>query len=95
VRASGFTYPDPPAAESDKRWAGRGGQDSAWQPPGQDEIAVAVADEACRLKVDYSGARKRAYSSAQEQIIADNRPAIDRLSDLLKVRYANAVKLLS
>ncbi|MEO3892718.1 hypothetical protein [Nonomuraea sp. B5E05] len=95
MRASGFTYPDPPAAESDKRWAGRGGQDSAWQPPGKDEIAVAVADEACRLKVDYSGARKRAYASAQEKIIAANRPTIDRLSNLLKVRYANAAKILS
>ncbi|MEV4092024.1 hypothetical protein [Streptosporangium saharense] len=94
MRASGFTYPDPPAAETDRRWAGRG-QDGAWRPPGKDEIAVAVADEACRLKVDYSGARKRAYTSAQEKIIAANHPTVDRLSNLLRTRYTNAVRILS
>ncbi len=94
MRASGFIYPDPPSAESDKRWAGRGGQDSAGQSPGKDEIAVSVADEACRLKVDYSGVRKRAYASAQGKIIAANRLTLDRLSGLLKARYANAVKIL-
>ncbi len=94
MRRSGYGYTMPAEAEADKRWAGRGDTE-AWRQPTADEIKTALADERCRLQVDYSGARLAAYADAQRTVIARHEQEINRLKTLLRTRYANALKVMS
>lgn len=95
MRAAGYDYTMPTEAEVDDRWAGRGDTEGPWQPPAADEIATAVADERCRLQIDYSGARLAAYADAQRAIIAQHGQEVDRLKALLSTRHTNALKVMS
>ncbi|MBB6546140.1 hypothetical protein [Nonomuraea rubra] len=96
MKAKGFGYGRPSDAEHDPRWAGRrevpDGKHLA--PPTKEELETATADEQCRLQVNYSGARKAAWSEAQRNIIAARTEQLERLRNLQQTRYRNALKVL-
>jgi hypothetical protein len=48
----------------------------------------------CRIQANYSGAKRAAYTEAQERIIGVNREKLERLRFLLQTRYENAVDVL-
>ncbi|WP_449062024.1 hypothetical protein [Planomonospora algeriensis] len=93
MRKKGFSYEKPFDAQGDQRWqlgdTGRGRRTVS-----ELEIKTAVADEQCRLQVNYSGVRRVAYTDVQNRIIAKNRDALQRLKELMEKRYTNAVKIL-
>ncbi|GAB2961300.1 hypothetical protein ACFMQL_13070 [Nonomuraea fastidiosa] len=90
MREAGHRYAMPAEAEADPRWASR--RDT--EPPTKDELSTAVADERCRLQVNYSGARLAAYADAQRAVIARHKQEVERLATLQRTRYANAQKVL-
>ncbi|WP_153054465.1 hypothetical protein [Planomonospora sphaerica] len=93
MEKKGFSYGKPFDAQSDRRWqlgdSGRGRRSVSAL-----EIKTAVADEQCRLQVDYSGVRRAAYTEAQNAIIEKNRGVLRNLKELMEKRYSNAVKIL-
>ncbi|GIH62941.1 hypothetical protein [Microbispora siamensis] len=97
MKDAGFQYRRTWEAETDKRWTKRGEVSPGGTPagPGPDEIRTATADERCRLKVNYSGIRLAAYADSQRAIISRNKPAIERLKTLIRVRYENSLKVLN
>lgn len=97
MKSKGYSYNHPWDAEYDPRWAGRRevprGQHLA--RPSKDELETAVADEQCRMKVNYSGARKAAWTDAQLRIIAADPEKVKRLGNLQRSRYENALRVLN
>ncbi|MET8049249.1 hypothetical protein ABZU75_16790 [Streptosporangium sp. NPDC005286] len=93
MKSKGFSYKEPFEAQSDPRWqagdSGRGRRTVSTL-----EIKTAVADEQCRLQVNYSGVRRAAYVDAQNAIIIKNRDLLQRLTNLMETRYANATEIL-
>lgn len=93
MKSKGFSYKEPFEAQSDPLWqagySGRGRRTVSTL-----EIKTAVADEQCRLQVNYSGVRRAAYVDAQNAIIIKNRDLLQRLQNLMETRYANATEIL-
>ncbi|MER6949562.1 hypothetical protein ABT294_36670 [Nonomuraea sp. NPDC000554] len=94
MRGRGYSYSSPDRAENDPRWEKEIDPETRRHAVTSLEIKTAVADEDCRREINYFGVRLAVYADAQNRIIAANRDKISRLQTLMKIRYANARKIL-
>ncbi|NRQ39973.1 hypothetical protein HII36_50325 [Nonomuraea sp. NN258] len=97
MKAKEHVYNFPWEAEFDARWAGRRDVPTGHRlaKPEAIELEVAVADEYCRTRVNYSGARKAAWTDAQLRIIRANSEKLNLLKNLLRTRHRNALEVLA
>ncbi|MFD7663817.1 hypothetical protein [Streptomyces sp. NPDC059788] len=73
MRAKGFSYQDPMAADNDPAW------NAGAKTPSRAEVATARADVACKRRTSLVGAWWKAKAAYQERAIGDRAERFDRI----------------
>ncbi|WP_433348540.1 hypothetical protein ACQP25_34080 [Microtetraspora malaysiensis] len=96
MERSGFHYRTTSDAMGDPHWATTAANDHMDLPRGTpEEIRTALADSACRRKVDYYVIRKAVYTEHQDKIISARRGRLNTIKLLNEARLVNAMKVLN
>ncbi len=87
MKELGFDYPDPKAANEDRRWSA--------DEPSKVEIDTAVADAKCKNKHNVVGVMLAVETAYQKRIIDQKAAELNEVKSLYTAQAANAAKVIA